>query len=34
MKEAKEHNNFYTVSIQHESMSNLLLSNPRLGGFQ
>jgi len=33
MKEAKEHNNFYTGSIQDESTSNVLLSNLNLGEF-
>jgi len=33
MKEARKHNNFYTGSIQDESTSSLLLSNPSLGGF-
>jgi len=33
MKEAKEHKNFYISSIQDESTSSLLLSNPSLEGF-
>jgi len=33
MKEAKEHNNFYTSLIQDESTSSLLLSNLSLRGF-
>jgi len=33
MKEAKEHNNFYTGFIQDEYTSSLLLSNSSSRGF-
>jgi len=33
MKEIREHNDFYTSSIENESTPSLLLSNPCLEGF-